>query len=645
LKPPTTPAPPEVPKRETRERDRRMGDGPAAATGEDGPFQAQVVGNRIRVLAGTTEVVNLEVVIQRRAESGWVTRRDLIAGGIGAGTVPFLQTVPFLLSPPKQTPNRTVAVPIRRDILPPNAAFLAALPRRPQKSPHSPEFVVYLAGFLLNYDPAWTLWWHEQKARVPFGFAPVYMSDPLKRAMYVKEQFGDLAAALREEVNYVRAKDLCEVLLRRHEGTSVAKHQLAILFALLDPVEQPKDLIARILAEDSEAGPAVNASSSLIARLGVSETIAATDRTLVRLPDRFSPPKLLPSKLYPVFETSGYQDSGRWVVPVVKDTPPPPTRADAPPLTPFGAQNLGREDTASQSIDFGFNLTTIVLLGLAGSLASSLTNGALHPLEAAKIRRQASVRSFRDVPAMVSNPLLDPVSIRVLFTGFWANVLGHGLYGFAVYPLFETGKLWLSGLVDIQDAVRYRLIFVLIASVVATVVGCFIATPFEAAKIRSVANPSYAPNAVAVVQRIAAEEGLRRLWSGYPPYVTRNVVFTIVKFTVFDFFWDAVTAVYPSIPLSESAVLVTLTKGAIAGILGACASQPLDVLLTQLAKSETKLNIVTAATELWAEQGPAGFFTGLRFRALAAAGVISLQFSVYGFIKAQMFQAMLGGLQ
>jgi len=31
-----------------------------------------------------------------------------------------------------------------------------------------------------------------------------------------------------------------------------------------------------------------------------------------------------------------------------------------------------------------------------------------------------------------------------------------------------VGKLWLSGLVDIQDAVRYRLIFVLIASVVAT---------------------------------------------------------------------------------------------------------------------------------------------------------------------------------
>lgn len=39
---------------------------------------------------------------------------------------------------------------------------------------------------------------------------------------------------------------------------------------------------------------------------------------------------------------------------------------------------------------------------------------------------------------------------------------------FVCWQRRPVGKLWLSGLVDIQDAVRYRLIFVLIASVVAT---------------------------------------------------------------------------------------------------------------------------------------------------------------------------------
>lgn len=46
------------------------------------------------------------------------------------------------------------------------------------------------------------------------------------------------------------------------------------------------------------------------------------------------------------------------------------------------------------------------------------------------------------------------------------------LYGLSVYPSFELGKLWLSAQVDIQDAVRYRLLFVLTSSILPGAVMC-----------------------------------------------------------------------------------------------------------------------------------------------------------------------------
>lgn len=34
--------------------------------------------------------------------------------------------------------------------------------------------------------------------------------------------------------------------------------------------------------------------------------------------------------------------------------------------------------------------------------------------------------------------------------------------------------------------------------------------------------------------RIVREEGIPKLFAGYPPYAFRNIVFSIVKFSVFD---------------------------------------------------------------------------------------------------------------
>eukprot|EP00667_Euglena_gracilis_P003333 EG_transcript_3341 len=611
-------------------------------------ISAQVSGNRVRILAGDAEVVNLEVVIQKPGRQGLVTRRDLVAATVGAGSYALLTRLPgqpFPLPATKTTGNgtaATVAVAVRTDILPPQSAFLDALRlrRSPGKNPHTPEFVVYLTGFLLNFDAEWTTWWQDQKKRLPFAFAPIYKSDPVRRAAYVKEQFGDMATAVREEVSRVTARDLSRLLVQRYEGSSPqAKHQLAVLFSLLDATEQPKDVIARILSEELAAQGQVLNKTALIAKLGTREAIDAADKSIVRLPGQFTPPTLLPNKLFPLFD-SGEWASGRWLVPAVDQSPK--DLKDGAFLT-FGGSNLGREDAKDAKIDLGFNFTTILLLALAGGAATCFTNSALHPLENLKVRSQATMRSRAETTRQ--RTFVENLDWGTLWNGILATMICSALYGLSVYPSFELGKLWLSAQVDIQDAVRYRLLFVLTSSILATTLGCFVSSPFEAAKIRGIADPSYERNAFLIVLRIVREEGIPKLFAGYPPYAFRNIVFSIVKFSVFDYFWDFVTYVYPTVPFAESALGISFVKGAVAGVLGACVSQPLDVLLTKVAKNNENLSLVQAAGQVWEAQGFRGFFYGLRFRALAAATIISLQFSVYDAIKSVLLQDILRGLQ
>lgn len=607
------------------------------------PVEAVVVGNVVRVKAGGSDVVNLEVIVQREApRPAGISRRDVFVAATGAASWELTRQLSLPLLQPLNPRNVSTATPpvtsvVRSDILPPKSGFLSALPKTNGRFQHSAEFIVYLSGFLLNFDLEWQAWWQSQLRRVPFAFAPVYRSDTQKRTLYVREQFGDLAAALREVVNKVSAKDLCALLVDRHGTDPVARHQLALLFALLDPIEQPLPLIASLLmAELSSPGAEVNATA-LIAKLGTKEVTAAS-KDILQVPDSFLPPMLLPRRVFPVYETSGELASGRWLV----------SAADCPSretgFALFNPKLLGR---TVDEVNRGFNLITVLLLALAGGTASAVAHTFLHPIDNLKIQKQAKSKVLPEaIPISLDIAALPTVAAAkpTLLTGIVAAVVGYALYGIVVFPAFEVGKLWLSSQVSISQAVEFRLLFVLSSSVAATALGCLVTVPWEAAKIRAITQPGYAPNAVLVITRIIREEGLAKLFAGYPFFASRNIVFSLVKFSVFDYFWDVVSVVYPTIPVTESALVVSFTKGIVAGLLGSLVSQPLDVLLTRVAKSSSKDSLVESATRLWQEQGVGGLYAGLVFRSLAAAASISLQFFIYDYIKSRLFQILLEGV-
>ena len=600
------------------------------------PLRTEVIGNLVSIKSDGREVVNVKVSIQKSSqeEAPLVTRRDVLWAGIGAGLLEGYHKIEATRShPPPQ--DEMMSVPLRDDILPPQSEFLKALSlAKPTPSPHSPDFVVYLLGYLINFDDEWKLWWIGQRKRLSFTFAPIYKSDPVKRATYVKEQFGDLAVALQQRVNQVSAKDLCGLLMARYSTKpGAANHQLAILFSFLSASEQPRDTIASILVAEMAAKGVVTNTSTLMASLGARE--ANVDKVVLEIPDKFLPPKLLPDDLMPVFENTG-ERSSRWLVPAV----PTPQVTGA---VPFLAETLGFEDRFIFGLDFGFNSITILLLALAGGAASATTNTLLHPFDNVKIRQQARRTSLVDT----INELLQDRGLQALLTGIVACFFSTLCYGIVIYPGFEVGKLWLSGQVGIEEAVKYRLLFVWCASSFAAAFACLVAIPWESAKIRIIAKPQYADNVFGVFARIIREEGVGTLYAGYIPYLLRTIVFTIVKFTVFDYFLDLAQYLFPSLPLStnEASFQLSLVKGAVAGILATFLSQPLDVILTKLSQNNKKTSFPAAAREVFETNGLGGFFIGVPLRAFTAASIISTQFLLYDYIKAVFFENLMQGLQ
>ena len=100
-------------------------------------------------------------------------------------------------------------------------------------------------------------------------------------------------------------------------------------------------------------------------------------------------------------------------------------------------------------------------------------------------------------------------------------------------------------------------------------------TPSEAIRIRTVAQPDYAPDAVGVITRMVKEEGFLSLFSALPAFLLKEVPFTLAKFTVFDvsteYMYDLLPAAREDLRLS---LLVSLVGGMLGGVSAALISNP-----------------------------------------------------------------------
>lgn len=212
------------------------------------------------------------------------------------------------------------------------------------------------------------------------------------------------------------------------------------------------------------------------------------------------------------------------------------------------------------------------------------------------------------------------------FVGFFA----WGGFSYALTEFLRRALAELAG----ADAGRLEVPIILTAAGIGAFFGSFILCPFEAVRIRSVAQPNYAPNIIRVCTRMVSEEGFPSLFSAVPAFLLKEVPFAMAKFTVFDLTTAYLYQQYPAATEDlQLSLLVSLTGGTLGGLSAAVVSNPADVTISEMKKAKSDMGAVDAARVVLDRGGIPALFTGLPLRLLFYALVVSLQFLVYDSVR------------
>ncbi|KAH8068222.1 hypothetical protein JL721_6796 [Aureococcus anophagefferens] len=240
-------------------------------------------------------------------------------------------------------------------------------------------------------------------------------------------------------------------------------------------------------------------------------------------------------------------------------------------------------------------------LALAGGACAATTRALTSPLDRRKTRAQASLGGDDDDWAGLRTTALRRVLPRAAEAAAGADA-----------------------------ALRFEAPILLAASVASVVVSVACAAPFESARARVMTGT--AANLGDALEALAAEGGL---WSGAPALFGRELPFTVAKFAVYASAQSFLLALVPAARKRPLVGLgVSLSAGVLAGLAGACASQPADTVMTRLAvagEGETVRDAVDAV--LRGADGPAAMakalWAGLPQRCLAMAVLVTAQFLLF----------------
>uniref|UniRef100_A0A7S0MGQ2 Uncharacterized protein n=1 Tax=Cryptomonas curvata TaxID=233186 RepID=A0A7S0MGQ2_9CRYP len=155
--------------------------------------------------------------------------------------------------------------------------------------------------------------------------------------------------------------------------------------------------------------------------------------------------------------------------------------------------------------------------------------------------------------------------------------------------------------------------------------------PFEAARIRIVADPTYAKGMIGVMSRLVKEQGFTGIYGGLVPILCKQVPFTITQFLVFE---TVASALYRELSKridnvgAKYGTQITLGSALVAGISASLVSQPGDTVLSTISKAPGT-SVFAAVSKL----GPAGLFLGSSARCVHVTSFIVAQFLIYDTIK------------
>jgi len=234
-----------------------------------------------------------------------------------------------------------------------------------------------------------------------------------------------------------------------------------------------------------------------------------------------------------------------------------------------------------------FDLMHYVKAAFGGAVCCSVTHGGTTPIDVVKTRMQLEPAKYTSF-ASTGKSIISVEGSGALFTGVMPTFQGYFVQGWFKFGGVEICKTRFAMGMSEQDAWKNRDFITLGGSAVAEFVADVFLCPYEACRIRSVSDPSYANGMLATGQKLVAENGVvNGLYSGFGPMLFKQIPYTMAKFSVQQKVAEAIYQNLGTSPceMSKGAVLtVSLGSGVVAGVAAATISQPADGLLSKVNK-------------------------------------------------------------
>jgi solute carrier family 25 phosphate transporter 3 len=275
----------------------------------------------------------------------------------------------------------------------------------------------------------------------------------------------------------------------------------------------------------------------------------------------------------------------------------------------------------------------------AGAVCCSVTHAALVPVDVVKTRIQLSPEIYNKGMIGGFKQIIQNEGAGKLLTGFAPTAAGYFLQGALKFGGYEFFKKQFVTSLGPEKSSEYRTGIYLASSAMAEFFADIALCPAEAARIRLVSDPAFAPSLPAAASRLLREQGvIKGFYSGFGPILFKQVPYTMAKFVVYERLAELIYATMgtPKDQLTSGVVTaVNLGSGLGAGLVAAVISQPADTLLSKVNKQKGKEgeSITSRLVGLAKDLGVKGLFTGLGARLVMVGSLTAFQFAIYGDIK------------
>jgi len=262
----------------------------------------------------------------------------------------------------------------------------------------------------------------------------------------------------------------------------------------------------------------------------------------------------------------------------------------------------------------------------AGAIGGAVSHGYCTPIDVVKTRMQTSAELYNGSIVKASRSILQEEGPVFFFQGLLPTSLGYGIEVAAKFGVYEASKPLFAQLSD-SDFLNF-----LGPSLASGLIAAVIICPFEAVRIRLVADPQFAPNSLVAFGKLLREEGPFAQFRGLNAMLAKQVPVTVTKQISF----DIVTKTIKTVAAGVDPELLTALSSVITAILACIASQPGDVVLSTTYKqsgNEKPQNAWEILTDIVDDRGLQGIFLGIKPRLGHAIAILTPQLLIYDAIK------------